>query len=217
MDFSEIFVHLGETINMEFNQKERSINYYNKNGKAFFKETAFTDMSRAYKPFIERLPEGSYILDGGCGTGRDTLALLTKGYHLTAFDASDEMVNQARHLTGIDIQKCRFEDFTSSILYDGIWTCASLLHIPLKELPIIMNHLAAFLKPGGICYMSFKHGSGERFKRGRYFTDLNQHNLRLIIKEIPVLSILSVWITKDSRPDHNEEWLNALIQKHEKE
>jgi hypothetical protein len=46
--------------------------------------------------------------------------------------------------------------------FDGIWACASPLHVPRLELPPRMTRLAKALKPGGVMYVSFKYGLGER-------------------------------------------------------
>jgi 2-polyprenyl-3-methyl-5-hydroxy-6-metoxy-1,4-benzoquinol methylase len=134
-------------------------------------------MSRLYKLFIESLPPDAHILDAGCGFGRDSRAFLTMGYHVTAFDVSEEMVIRARRFTGIEVQKRSFEQVNEVAVYDGIWTCASLLHVPQKNLLKVMTRLSRSLKAGGIWYVSFKSGSGERIKDGRIFTDLNDPSL----------------------------------------
>ena len=43
---------------------------------------------------------GASILDLGCGSGRDSLYFLEKGYIVTSVDASEEMVRLSSELTG---------------------------------------------------------------------------------------------------------------------
>ena len=39
-----------------------------------------------------------------------------------------------------------FEELTGESLYDGIWACASLLHVRGEDLPDVMNRLAGLLE-----------------------------------------------------------------------
>ncbi len=113
--------------------------YYNRNAETYFKETVGIDMSRLYKSFTETLPPHAHILDAGCGFGRDSRAFLMMGYHVTAFDISEEMVIRAREFAGIEVQIRSFEQVNEVAVYDGIWACASLLHIPQKNLLTVIH------------------------------------------------------------------------------
>ena len=97
--------------------------------------------------------------------------------------------------------------------YDGIWCCASLLHVSAAELPNAMAKLAQALKPGGVWYISFKYGDGERVKDGRHFTDLNEKGLNTLLAGLGDIALISHWITEDKRPERSEMWLNALLHK----
>ena len=59
-------------------------------------------------------------------------------------------------------------------VYDGIWACASLLHVPHELLPKVIARLIVALVDGGVLYASFKYGEEEREAGGRYFTDLRK-------------------------------------------
>jgi len=96
---------------------------------------------------------------------------------------------------------------------DSIWCCASLLHVPLAELPDALRRLARALKPGGSWYVSFKYGEGERAKEGRRFTDLNEAGLTALVAPLASVQIKAMWQTGDKRPDRDETWLNALLRK----
>ena len=106
-----------------------------------------------------------------------------------------------------------FSDVEAVNRYDGIWCCASLLHVSAAELPDAMAKLALALKPGGIWYVSFKYGDGERVKEGRRFTDLNEQGLNTLLAGLAGITLVGHWITEDKRPDRSEMWLNALLQK----
>lgn len=188
--------------------------YYQQHAERFFTETVTVDMSALYQPFVAHLKPGARILDAGCGSGRDARAFSALGYDVEAFDASAELVELARQHSGLPVEQKRFEDVTDVDRYDGIWCCASLLHVPLAELPGVMMLLARALKPGGVWYLSFKYGRGEREKDGRVFTDMDKIKLNDLIADLENIVLLDTWITGDKRPErHNEKWLNSLLRK----
>lgn len=188
--------------------------YYQQHAERFFTETVTVDMSALYQPFVVHLNPGARILDAGCGSGRDARAFHEMGYDVEAFDASAELVELARQHSGLPVEQKRFEDVTDVERYDGIWCCASLLHVPLAELPGVMARLARALKPGGVWYLSFKYGNGEREKDRRVFTDMDEIKLNDFITDLENIVLLDTWITGDKRPERQDEkWLNSLLRK----
>ena len=192
----------------------KTIDYYNSNATDFFTSTVNADMSAQYERFEKYLQAGASILDCGCGSGRDTKYFLEKGYKVTAIDGSEELCKRASELTGINVRKLYFQDVDYINEFDGIWACASLLHVDIKELPDVFLKLCRALKEGGILYVSFKYGefSGER--NGRLFTDLNDESFGKMIDDIPGFSILEKGLSSDVRPGREEEnWLNAIVRR----
>ncbi|MGB9095969.1 SAM-dependent methyltransferase, partial [Erwinia sp.] len=124
-----------------------------------------------------------------------------------------ELVERAKFLSGKPVEVMRFQALTAVDKYDGIWCCASLLHVPEKELPDVMALLARALKPGGVWYLSFKYGTGEREKDGRRFTDMNEDRLHGIIAALEGVQVKEAWTTGDRRPDRDDVWINCLVLK----
>lgn len=191
-----------------------TITYYQRNAQTFFDATVGVDMSSLYAPFLSQVIPGGRVLDAGCGSGRDTKAFNALGYQVEAFDASAEMVRLAAAYTGLPVRQMTFNMLEAEERYDGIWCCASLLHLPQAELPEAMRRLARALKPGGVWYLSFKYGAGEREKEGRHFTDMNEAGLEALVSALPQVSIVEQWTTQDKRPERDEVWLNALLRRH---
>lgn len=188
--------------------------YYQRNAQTFFDATVGVDMSSLYAPFLNRVVPGGRVLDAGCGSGRDAKAFSTLGYQVEAFDASAEMVKLATDYTGLPVRQMAFNALETEERYNGIWCCASLLHLPQLELSEAMRRLSRALKPDGVWYLSFKYGTTEREKEGRHFTDLNEASLQMLVSALPQVSIIEQWTTQDKRPDRDEVWLNALLRKH---
>ena len=196
---------------MDYSQ---TIEYYNNNHQEFTSSTLDVTFSDIQDRFLRRLPKNALILDFGCGTGRDSKYFLQKGYRVEACDGSEEMVKTAERVAGIPVRKMLFSELCEHERYDGIFACASILHVPYKELPDIFLRMEKALKPGGILYVSFKYGRFEGFRSDRFFTDMDEERLRdiLKLKATEDLEILELWITGDVRPGRKEErWLNALF------
>ena len=123
---------------------------------------------------ISLLPEHAHVLDAGCGSGRDSKAFLDSGFLVTAFDASREMRKRASEYLGQEVLDMRFQEIAFKNEFDGIWACASLLYVPMDQLPETMKKLNASLKDGGIIYASFKYGDGTKMRGERKFSDFNE-------------------------------------------
>ena len=191
-----------------------SIDYYNKYASLYFESTVDLDMGEALNKFIELLPEGGEILDLGCGSGRDSLYLIQRGFDVTAIDGAKEMCELASIHIGQDVLCMQFEELDFQEVFDGIWACASLLHTLADEFEDVFRKVIGGLKPGGVLYMSFKHGDFNGFRNGRYFHDFKTKPMREFIANFPDLELLEIWKSPDVRGDlNNEEWLNVIVRK----
>jgi SAM-dependent methyltransferase len=100
------------------------------------------------------LPEGSTILDAGCGTGTNSRRLARAGYRVTGVDFSEFALREAEGASaglGIDfgrgdLTKLAFPDH----MFDGVFCFGVLMHVP--ELEKALSELIRVLKPGG-CLM----------------------------------------------------------------
>jgi len=190
-----------------------TLKYYQDNAQTFFDGTVNVDMSSLYETFTQHLAPGARVLDAGCGSGRDAKAFQEMGYRVEAFDASPAMVELAREHTGLPVKVMSFAEVDWKEEFDGIWCCASLLHVPAVELPGVMRRLADALKPGGVWYVSFKYGDGEREVDGRRFTDMDEVGLRKLVLVVRGIEIVELWMTCDKRPERDEVWLNGVLRK----
>ena len=190
-----------------------TLGYYNSNAEAFVDSTFEVSMEDIYRTFLPNVPEGGHILDAGCGSGRDALFFHSKGYRVTAFDASREIATLAKRKTGLPITCRSFLDVDEQHEYDGIWACASLLHLIESEIPDVLSRLWLALKPGGVMYASFKVGGSEREIDGRHFTDATEERATSWFDFIEEGSQIEFWCTEDQRPKRDDQWLNILITK----
>ena len=193
---------------------KNTLQYYDQHADAFVQSTMNADMNRARERFLKYLPEGAFILDFGCGSGRDAKAFLEGGYQVDAVDGSAELCRIASALIGIPVRQMLFQDLCAEGLYDGIWACASILHLSRTDLKEVLFKITTALKTGGILYTSFKYGTFEGFRNDRYFTDFTEEALAEFWRGFPALPITETWITRDVRPGREEErWINLLTKR----
>lgn len=192
-----------------------TLDYYDQNAEGFAAGTLYVKFTAIQDRFLGYLAPGALILDFGCGSGRDSRYFLSRGYKVEACDGSEQMVKIAEKTAGIPVKQMLFDELSEVERYDGIFACASILHVPSAALPDIFRRLKRAVKRDGIIYVSFKYGDFEGERNGRYFTDLTEERLRALLEEadpIAPLSIIDLWITGDARPGRSHEnWLNAIL------
>ena len=194
--------------------KEKTINYYNENAKQFVETTANVKFHHMQNRFLEKMQKGAYILDFGCGSGRDTKYFLEQGYCVEAIDGSKELCKLASELTGIKVKKMYFQELSEIEKYDSIWACSSILHLNHDDLEDVMKKMTLAVKSNGIIYTSFKYGTFSGERNGRFFTDMTEDTFNELLQKIPGLNIEEQWITSDVRPGRGEEkWLNLILRK----
>lgn len=192
----------------------KTLDFYNKNAETFVSGTVSVDFKETQDKFLNRLKPNDYILDFGCGSGRDAKYFLESGFQVDAIDGSSELCKIASEYTGLEVKQMLFQELDSIGKYDGIWACSSILHLPKNELKLVLRKMCTALKENGIVYTSFKYGEFEGERNGRYFTDFTIEMFTDFIQDIDNLKLEEYWITGDVRPGRGEEkWLNLILQK----
>lgn len=195
-------------------QQDKTLSYYNTNAKTFTESTVNVDFTYVQNKFLNKLEADSAILDFGCGSGRDTKYFLERGYAVEAIDGSVELCKLASEYTGIEVKNMYFQDLQEVERYDAIWACSSILHLPYAELVEVLQKMVIALKDKGLVYTSFKYGTFEGERNGRYFIDMNEEGLEKLLQDVGGLTVEETWITSDVRPGRGEEkWLNLFLRK----
>ena len=194
---------------------KETLNFYNSNSKNYIESTLDIDMSHLYSDFLSKIPNGGTILDLGCGSGRDSKVFIDKGYKITAVDGSKELAKLASRVIGQEVIVSKFEDLRLTESDDGIWACASLLHVNRSNIVDVIKNISCNLNRDGVFYMSFKYGNNEYIDdKGRYFNCYTKESFEEMIKNIPELIIRKIYKSGDTLGGRsNLEWLNVLITK----
>ena len=192
-----------------------TLTFYENRSQEYYKSTVDLDMHVLYDPFLRELPSGAHILDAGCGSGRDTKAFMERGYFVTAIDSSAKMAQLATAFTDQRCEVLSFQEMEFQKNFDGIWACASLLHVPKHEMDKVMHRFIQALNPGGIFYLSLKEGEGENIAEdGRFFNYYTADSSRKLLSSFPMLCEIAFWKTEEIRSrQHRSLWLNFLLKK----
>ncbi len=191
----------------------QTISYYDEHAKEYCQTTMDADMSFCINKFMSYLSADAHILDAGCGSGRDSKVLIENGFTVTAMDASKNMCIEAKKLLNQDVLQISFEEMDFHNEFDGIWACASLLHVSKSEINSVILNIKNALKQGGVFYASFKYGTTQRIVQERLFNDYDENALIKLLK-YNGFKVCEVFITNDVRETKsNEKWINAIAKK----
>ena len=174
------------------------MNYYNKHAKEYY------DIFESYLKLQDK------ILDVGFGSGRDSLYFVNKGYEVISIDPIKEFCDNAKDIGLDNVYQLSIEDINYVNEFDGIWACASLLHIKSNKLVDVFNKCYKALKDNGVMYVSFKYGDFEGVIDDRYFTYLTAESFTNIINQTK-FKIDKLWINED-KLNRDVKWLNVILK-----
>ena len=191
-----------------------TLDYYDNNIDSY-KSLWLDDFSNNYNfeipdIFLSYLDKNSKILDMGCGTGRDSKYFKELGHIVKSIDGSLEMCKVASNLLNEEVEQLNFLNINYKEEFDGIFACASLLHLSSEDLLIVLRKISNALKENGILYTCFKYGEEERFEE-RYYNDMTLDKFKEITKEIKELKLIKSW--KSEQQKTNRQFINFILRK----
>jgi trans-aconitate methyltransferase len=128
--------------------------------------------------FLSLLPPSPSVLDLGCGPGHESKRLARAGARVTGLDFSEACIDIARERC----PECAFvqRDIRDPGLvlksFDGIFACASLIHLSPSELPEVLTGVHALLKPSGCLATIIQDGEGVHEKYSRLEFEGRKYN-----------------------------------------
>jgi len=150
---------------------EKTIDTYEEYAEEYSKLHPIDKIKNLLDFFTEHL-NGNKVLDVGCGPGRDAKYFSEHNLDVTGIDLTSkfiEMASQNAPNAKIIQMDMRYLDFPYST-FDGIWACASFLHLPKYDAENTLRRFRRVLKPNGLLYIGVKQGEGEYFVGDRYFS-----------------------------------------------
>lgn len=189
----------------------KTLNYYNNNAKSFHENTFNVNMDTIYEKFLKYV-NGNSILDLGCGSGRDVKYFEEKGYEVIGIDFSQKLIEIGRNNVKSKLIVKDFLSLNYKEEFNGIWACASLLHLNIKDMKIVLDNIYNALKDDGVIYISLKYGDFEGYIDDRFFKYVDEKSLDEIINT-KKFEILEEFFTEDFRVNKDFEWINLILKK----
>ena len=187
--------------------------YYETNAICYAEETFSVDMSEQYARFLPLLKEKAGILDVGSGSGRDACYFQKKGYRVTALEPSKNLCREIRKVFPGKIVCSDIQSYQPEQRFDGIWACASFLHLQEEEVIRFFEKINLYLIDNGVIYLSGKNGiSTGKAKDGRYFLEFTEQLVEKILTVNRQLELTELWYTEDAGGRKGFRWLNVILK-----
>jgi len=193
-----------------------TLNHYNQNAEAFWQGTCDHDVSQNVAAFLGAMKGEAplKILDAGCGPGRDLKVFADLGHHPIGLEGAAHFAEMARAHSGCEVWH---QDFLQLNLpeahFDGVFANASLFHVPSQELPGVLRHLNATLKPDGVLFSSNPRGPNkEGYVAGRYGSYHDLDAWRAYMTAAGFAEILHYY-RPEGVPREQQPWLASVWRK----
>src|SRR5690606_16347456 len=136
----------------------------------------------------------------GCGAGRDLRAFKDAGFAPEGIEPAAALAEIAREFSGCPVHVAKIEEFDvkdARSKFDGVWACASLLHLRRTDIPRALSRIRQALRGAGVIFVSMQKGVGERVAPdARFYCLYQQDELLLAIREAGFV-IREVWESGD--------------------
>lgn len=118
-----------------------------------YEKTHASKMLDRVERFAGSLHAPSLILDAGCGPGRDLARFASLGHVPRGVELNPVLAARASGVA--PTWQADLRELTKLFppdLFDGIWACASLVHLPQDDASDVLGQFAALLRRGGRLY-----------------------------------------------------------------
>jgi SAM-dependent methyltransferase len=112
--------------------------------------------------FSSYLPDKSFVIDIGCGTGAVTKYIYSKGIEVIGMDLSEEMIKIAKanhpqiEFKVEDIRTLTYPENT----FNGIWAGHCLFHLSREDFILSLDKFSEMLKKDGVFGFVMNEGEG---------------------------------------------------------
>lgn len=164
----------------------RTLEEYASNSNAYVEKYRSVSVATRYGDAFFDALEGDRLLDAGCGPGPDLETMVTGGYDVTGLDITPAFLRAAReHVPDASLVRGDMRRLpVRSGAFDGVWSCASFLHVPRSDAIETLREFRRVLDEDGIVFCSVKREAttpGE--SEDRHFEYYSPDELRSVLRE----------------------------------
>ena len=187
-----------------------TIRHYHDNAQRYWVGTRDHDVSQNRGALLRHIQSESpfRILDLGCGPGRDLRAFRDMGHDPVGLDAAAQICEMARQWSGCEVWQQDFRNLSlPERAFDGVFSNASLFHVPTREIQGVLGAIRRTLKAGGVLLTSNPRGQNQeawQVDRFGVFYDLDEWVRRVTESGFEALEH---YYRPPGRPRHQQPWL----------
>jgi SAM-dependent methyltransferase len=170
------------------------------------------DASRIFHGALD--DSGEQILDVGCGPGWESATFNEHGFDVTAIDLTPAFLTTVGKVAPgvararMDMRALAFADD----VFDGLWACASFLHVPRADAPDTLREFWRVLRPDGVFFCAVKRGDGVRTSDNDAYEGRDERRFTLYTPESLRECALDAGFTVERLDERNDGWLGLLAR-----
>jgi len=196
-------------------KKQQTTDTYNRSAAAMARKfnTIGGRVENVEKVFSYATKENPFVLEIGCGNGRDAVEILKKTNHYLGIDISEEMVRLAKEQSPAgEFEVADVEGYEFPQGVDIIFSFASLLHSDKESVKQVFEEVYAALNPGGLFFVSLKNAPyQEKAQTDEFGTRTFYYYTLEDLKGFAGEKFKVLW---QDEPIHgNQKWADVLLQK----
>lgn len=153
------------------------------------------------------------VVDMGCGPGWETETFASRGHDAVGIDITGAFLALARERTP-DASFARMDMRRLGLAanaFDGLWACASVLHLPRTDVPRTLSEFRRVLSPGGVVCLSVKRGHGT--ETGTVYGAADERRFTLYEpNELEILLANAGLDVESIGTDEADEWIRAMVR-----
>lgn len=163
---------------------------------------------------LAQAADSAKVVEIGCGDGRDAEEITKRVAKYEGFDPSEGLLEIARNrLPNASFVRADALTYPYPSDLDVIYAFASLLHVNKQDMKLVLNKIAAALRPGGILYVSLKERSSyqEEVKLDQYGKRMFYYYNPAVIKAIASGTFAT--IHEDHQIHGHTEWFTLALRR----
>jgi SAM-dependent methyltransferase len=169
----------------------------------------------AVETFLDALDnENERVLDAGCGPGWESATFGEHDFDVTAIDLSPAFLTTTGEIAP-DVARARMDmralGFADDI-FDGIWACASFLHVPRADARDTLREFQRVLRPDGVFFCAVKHGEGERTSESNAYEERDERQFTLYTPDGLRDRALDAGFVVEALNERDDGWLGLLAR-----
>ncbi|MFC7214793.1 class I SAM-dependent methyltransferase [Saliphagus sp. GCM10025334] len=194
---------------MSEDEVARTLHTYESDADAYVEKYRTESVLARYgEAFLEALETtgGTRVFDVGCGPGMDSAALEARGYDVVGLDPTESFLRAATE----DVPSASFLRGDMRALpvatgaVEGLWACASFLHVPRADAPATLREFRRVLDADGVLYLSVKRPDlAARDESDRHFEPYQPRAVRDLLEaagfERVTVTELDGWVSALAR------------------